>query len=97
MDDLKEEYSQRIVQESNSYRSELLDLGVDGSQIDEIEKRYFGEEYYRSLVGSAEFADSFMSSEWLRDIHHITDVLDQTGTVAGYIKSIEQLLYWVVY
>lgn len=97
MDDLKEEYSQRIVQESNSYRSELLDLGVDGSQIDEIEKRYFGEEYYRSLVGSAEFADSFMSSEWLRDIHHITDVLDQTGTVAGYIKSIEQLLYWVAY
>ena len=43
-----------------------------------------------------DFADSFIASEWNYDVNQATGVLDQTGIIAGYLKSVEQLLYAVI-
>lgn len=48
---------------------------------------------YELMIGQSDFADSFISSEWYYDIHTITGVIDETGVVTGYLKSIEQLLF----
>lgn len=44
------------------------------------------------LIGDYDFAKSFLSSEWNYNANrYLNSELDQTGIVAGYIKSIEQL------
>ncbi len=93
---LKEEYLDRIVHEAESYKDELAILGIDNSQYEVIRKHFFDDGLYLGLVGTADYADSFVSSEWMMGLHHLTEVLDQTGAVAGYLKSIEQLLYIMV-
>ena len=47
------------------------------------------------MVGTADFAVSFISSEWNYQAYQLTENLDMTGIVAGYLKSIEQLLYCI--
>ena len=48
---------------------------------------------YEVLLSNADFANSFGSSEWYYGLQIKTDIgLDQTAIVAGYLKSIEQLL-----
>lgn len=45
-------------------------------------------------LSSGLFVDSFISSEWYYDLLERTDgELEQTAIVAGYLKSIEQLLF----
>lgn len=51
---------------------------------------------FEAMTGEADFADSFISSEWYYGIHMATDALDQTGIVAGYLKSVEQLLWAII-
>ena len=93
---LKEEYLRRIIDEVDSYRGELEREGLNNGQFDAVRKRFFDEGLYFAFLGDASFADSFISSEWMRGLHRLTDTLDQTGTVAGYLKSVEQLLYLMV-
>ena len=48
---------------------------------------------YEVLLSNADFANSFVSSEWYYDLQVRTDVgMEQTAIVVGYLKSIEQLL-----
>lgn len=48
---------------------------------------------YEVLLSNADFANSFVGSEWYYDLQVKTDVgLEQTAIVTGYLKSIEQLL-----
>lgn len=51
---------------------------------------------YRAMTGSCNFADSFVSSEWYYNINKVTNSLDKTAIVTGYLKSVEQLLYSIV-
>lgn len=96
MDDFREECLQSVIEDTSGYREELIRLGFADDDLDGMFKRYFDQGYYAASVGGSEFADSFISSEWFRGLHRYTHELDQTGTVAGYIKSIEQLLYLMV-
>lgn len=49
------------------------------------------------LISNADFAKSFISSEWHYDLQIMTDGgIDQTAIVAGYLKSLEQLLLSIV-
>lgn len=59
-------------------------------------RHFFEEGRYKSLVSNRDFAESFISSEWHYDICSITNSLDKTAVVTGYLKSIEQLLYRVI-
>ena len=61
-----------------------------------LRKNFLDRGTYQAMLGEMDFADSFITSEWNYDVNLATGVLDQTGVVAGYLKSIEQLLYAVV-
>lgn len=52
---------------------------------------------YKLLLGSKDFAISFLTSEWL--YRHYTSIpgLDNTFIVEGYHKSIEQLLWNIIF
>ena len=55
-------------------------------------KKWF-EKNYEVLTSNADFSRSLISSEWYYDLQVKTDEgIEQTAIVAGYLKSLEQLL-----
>lgn len=61
-----------------------------------LRRNYLERQTYRTLIGESDCADSFITSEWNYKVNKATGVLDQTGVVAGYLKSVEQLLYLII-
>jgi len=61
-----------------------------------IKNTFLGNERYKILLGSSDFAVSFVTSEWLYKKYFSLDELDNTFIVAGYLKSIEQLLWDII-
>ena len=61
---------------------------------DEIKRvRKFTRKNIDVLIGTDEFAKSFLSSEWYYNLQTKTDRgLEQTAIVAGYLKSVEQFI-----
>lgn len=51
---------------------------------------------FRVLLGAAEFAESFVTSEWLFHSLEGTEHYDYTSIISGYLKSVEQLLLQIV-
>lgn len=58
-----------------------------------LDRRFIEKGFYKALVGSEEFAISFITSEYMFQILRNGGQFDYTAVVCGYIKSIEQLLY----
>ena len=48
------------------------------------------------LLGNRDFAKSFLTSEWLFKKYFSLEEMDNTFIVAGYLKSIEQLLWDII-
>lgn len=61
-----------------------------------ILNNYLSQGLYSMMVGSKEYANSFLTSEWLLKKYCTLDELDNTFIVAGYLKSIEQLLWEII-
>ncbi len=61
-----------------------------------IKENYIGKALYKAMVGSEDFAESFMTSEWLYYSLKGSENFDYTAIVSGYLKSIEQLLFKLV-
>ena len=61
-----------------------------------IIKDNFDKDRYRLLLSDEDFAKSFFTSEWLFQKQMKNDNLDKTYIVAGYFKSIEQLLAYCI-
>ena len=57
---------------------------------------YVGNRLYKTMIGQNEYAESFITSEWLYHSLKGTENYDLTAIISGYLKSIEQLLYTVV-
>jgi len=66
------------------------------NQVEILYANYISRGLYKAMTGDASFADSFISSEWYYKLNQVTKSLDQTGIVAGYLKSVEQLLFTVI-
>lgn len=58
---------------------------------------YINRGLWRAMVGSSNFSNSFIASEWNFEVYKMTENMDLTGMVTGYLKSIEQLLFEVIY
>ena len=69
---------------------------IDENDYKVIHKSYFELKNYAVLFGKEEFADSFISSEWLYYSLKEAQAVDLTPIVLGYFKSIEQLLYSII-
>ena len=72
------------------YEDELRQLFKDNEICD---MRDYFESNYKIMLSSANFAQSLISSEWYYNLQVMTDGgIEQTAIVAGYLKSLEQLL-----
>lgn len=61
-----------------------------------IRSNYIDAELFKAMVGSEDFAESFITSEWLYYSLKEKKNFDYTAIVSGYLKSIEQLLHKLV-
>ena len=74
----------------------LRNDGLFTSQIETIKHHFWDDGRYRAVLGKSSFAESFISSEWYYQTHTISSMLEQTAIIAGYLKSVEQLLYTII-
>jgi len=58
---------------------------------------YINKEKYKIMLSDYDFSDSFITSEWLFEKYKPSQELDNTCIVAGYLKSIEQLLCGIIW
>lgn len=61
-----------------------------------IQNQYLREALYLTVLGNAECAESFVTSEWLYDSMKEAQAIDLSPIVIGYFKSAEQFLSMVV-
>ena len=67
------------------------------TEFEEVENNYLNKKMYMAMVGTNDYADSFISAEWSYDVYsNSMGELELTGIIAGYLKSVEQLMYTVV-
>lgn len=59
-------------------------------------KTYIDEKLYTVMVGTENFAESFITAEWLYQSLKDNTNFDYTVIISGYLKSIEQLLFKIV-
>lgn len=65
-------------------------------QVDIWTKNYIDRGLWRAMIGSSNFAVSFISSEWNYNMYQLTENLDLTSIVSGYLKSVEQLIWTII-
>ena len=75
------------------FRDNVNGEGLSDKDIKIIKNNFFTNEYYKSLVGSSDFARCFITSEYLYSSLAQGLDIDYTSIVVGYLKSVEQLLY----
>lgn len=66
------------------------------TELNTMHKNYISDALYKAMIGNQEFAESFLTSEWL--FHSLKELkhFDYTAVISGYLKSVEQLLYKIV-
>ena len=62
----------------------------------EMEKNYLTGGLFKSIIGSQEYAESFLTSEWLFYSLKELNNFDYSAVICGYLKSVEQLLQKIV-
>lgn len=76
--------------------SSLIPADVYYSQVRLMEQHYLTQGRWKAMIGRKNFAISFITSEWYFKMHQLTESFDLTWVAAGYLKSVEQLLYAVI-
>ena len=69
------------------------DAGISEPQRIIIERNFFEMENYELLLGNSDFAESYMTAEWLFSSLKNAENIDLTAVAMGYFKAIEQLLF----
>ena len=72
---------------------------IPNEMADRLIQKFRSEQHYTILFGESDFADSFMTSEWYYQKYAkniLIKSMDLTSVVAGYFKSVEQLLHYIV-
>lgn len=74
------------------FYEDCLELFFDSDDIAYLKSNFIKNNLLQII--NTNFADSFISSEWYYDLKMNSDTeMEQTAIVAGYLKSIEQLLF----
>ena len=79
-----------------NFCAQLKKDSVHNTQIRTIENNFWNRRLINAIFGEASFAESFISSEWYYRTHDASSTLEQTAIIAGFLKSVEQLLYSLV-
>lgn len=75
----------------NGKHKDLYDMNFET-----IKSFFLKQKRYMLLFGNSDFAKSFLTSEWLKKRYFSLSEMDNTFIVAGYLKSIEQLLWKII-
>ena len=73
--------------------SETGAIGIKESQREIIESHFFDDMNYEILFGNSDFAQSYLTAEWLYSSLSNAGNIDLTAIAMGYFKAIEQLLF----
>lgn len=71
----------------------VLPTNIAVGNISDAIAYYIKNNRWKIMLTKKNFATSFISSEWYYKMYQLTNNLDLTAIVAGYIKSVEQLLF----
>lgn len=69
------------------------DFSVD---YETLKYNYLERQLWLAMISDNNFAISFITSEWFYNMYQLTENLDLTTVVSGYLKSIEQLLFAII-
>lgn len=69
---------------------------IDKRDIPKLINQFINKKYYRVLLGSKNFAESFITAEWMYDTMKKAQAVDLSVIALGYFKTIEQLLFEVI-
>lgn len=89
--------NERFKELKELYATKKIFNNLSNSNFDKIMNFYINKNRYKLLLGNSDFANSFMTSEWLMKKYFYLQEMDNTFIVAGYLKSIEQLLWKIIY
>ena len=90
------DYGYRVIDNENKEEyGKVEKASKDLLQNSEILNEFDEKRLYRFLIGGADFAKSFITSEYLYKQYDCDDCFDYTAIVSGYLKSVEQLLYHI--
>lgn len=96
-DSIIEELSENKIANRSYVFSKKIDIGLLPSLTEDdhaiIHEAFFKNGYCNSLIGNSDFAQSFITSEYLFRTIKSGLSIDYTSVVVGYLKSVEQLLY----
>ena len=76
---------------SKDFGLDQLILEADDYRI--LGERFVGEERYKALLGSEEFAKCFITAEYQYQVFKQGHRVDYTSIACGYLKAVEQLIY----
>lgn len=66
------------------------------SELNKIKEQYFKKNIFLCLLGCRDFAESFVTAEWLYDSMKTAQAIDLTIIGMGYFKASEQLLFEII-
>ena len=75
-----------------NYEEHLIDV-IPKEYHDSIREQFVGKRLYTVLTGDKDYAESFITAEWLFHTFENAGKIDYTVVAMGYFKAIEQLLY----
>lgn len=73
-----------------------MNSDINDPSFHRIKSNFIDSNKYELLIKDGDFAKSFLTSEWLYKKYVMLEQLDNTFIVAGYLKSIEQLLWNII-
>lgn len=80
----------------NHYEKILMPDLLNNTELSKLNENFFVNDRYISLIGNSDFAESFITSEYLYRIFENNQSFDYTSIVSGYFKCIEQLCSHIV-
>lgn len=92
-------YQYQIIDSNNKKIQQFLYLITNrfsNPALGVMKENYIDRGLLKTMIGTNEYAESFITSEWLFHSLDGKKNFDYTSVISGYLKSIEQLLYTIV-
>ena len=65
-------------------------------EFNKMRQQFIERKHFLLMLGNHDFAESFITAEWLRDSMKKAQAIDLTVIGIGYFKTVEQLLYEIL-
>lgn len=96
----QKQYIDKVDERLNSFnyckRLMSLENPILKKDLDVLQQFFVINKGYKLLLGEMDFCSSYITSEWLYDNLNVGSKLEKTYVVTGYIKSVEQLMTFLI-